>query len=135
MILVDAGPLIALQDSDDVDFARCRDAVSFISPPYLTTWVALGEAMHILGGRSGWRGQEKLWEFLLDGALQIGDLELAKLPLVQKLMEKYSDLPMDLGDATLVCLAETLQIQRILTLDEDFRIYRLHGKKPFEVIP
>lgn len=135
MILMDAGPLIALQDPGDVDFSRCREAVLSIPPPYVTTWVAFGEAMHIVGGRTGWRGQKTLWEFLLGGALQIADLELSKLSRVYKLMEQYSDLPMDLADATLVCIAETLQIRRILTLDEDFRIYRLAGKKMFDVIP
>ena len=42
---------------------------------------------------------------------------------------------MDLADATLVAAAEKLRLNRILTLDSDFRIYRLAGKRYFEVIP
>jgi hypothetical protein len=41
------------------------------------------------------------------------------------LMKRYSDLPMDLADASLVLLAESLGHGRILTTDErDFRTYR-----------
>jgi hypothetical protein len=43
-------------------------------------------------------------------------------------MEKYSDTPMDFADATLVGLAQELEIDRVLTLDErGFRAYR-HGR-------
>jgi hypothetical protein len=50
-------------------------------------------------------------------------------------MRQYQDVPMDLADASLVSAAETLNISRIFSLDSDFYIYRLQGKKAFEVIP
>ena len=50
-------------------------------------------------------------------------------------MTKYLDVPMDLADATLVAAAEKLKLKRILTLDSDFRIYRLGGRRSFEVMP
>jgi hypothetical protein len=51
------------------------------------------------------------------------------------LMEKYRDLPMDLADASLVALAEERTLDRIFTLDRDFRIYRLPRGKPFVLVP
>ena len=51
------------------------------------------------------------------------------------LMEKYHDAPMDLADATLVALAETLDQLRVFTLDRDFEIYRWKGKRTFELLP
>jgi predicted nucleic acid-binding protein len=51
------------------------------------------------------------------------------------LMEKYSDTPMDLADASLVAAAETLDERHIFTLDNDFRIYQLNGTISFEIIP
>jgi predicted nucleic acid-binding protein len=50
-------------------------------------------------------------------------------------MERYADRPMDLADATLVTLAEERKIARIFTLDTDFHIYRMKGRKRFEVVP
>jgi predicted nucleic acid-binding protein len=51
-------------------------------------------------------------------------------------MRKYADLPMDYAHATLVCLAMDTGIQNIVTFDtKDFTIYRLHGKKEFNIMP
>ena len=48
-------------------------------------------------------------------------------------MRKYSELPMDLADASLVILAEHLGHGRILTTDKrDFNAYRWKERKPFE---
>ncbi len=43
---------------------------------------------------------------------------------MRTLMQQYSDTPMDLADASLVAAAETLQINRIFTIDSDFHVYR-----------
>jgi hypothetical protein len=50
-------------------------------------------------------------------------------------METYADRPMDLADATLVALAEERGIARIFSLDGDFHIYRIKGRRRFEVVP
>jgi predicted nucleic acid-binding protein len=50
-------------------------------------------------------------------------------------MTRYADLPMDLADATLVALAEERADRRVFTLDSDFQVYRLHGRKRFEIVP
>jgi len=42
---------------------------------------------------------------------------------------------MDLADASLVAVAETLNVTRIFTLDHDFQIYRWKGRRKFEIIP
>jgi predicted nucleic acid-binding protein len=52
---------------------------------------------------------------------------------VPVLMKRYADLPMDLADASLVLLAESLGHGRILTTDErDFRNYRWKSRRPFQ---
>ena len=48
------------------------------------------------------------------------------------MLEKFSDLPADFADASLVAMAERLKIRRIATIDKDFLIYRIDGKHPFE---
>jgi predicted nucleic acid-binding protein len=54
---------------------------------------------------------------------------------MRSLMEKHRDTPMDLADASLVAAAESLKLRRIFTLDSDFRVYRINGTTPFEVLP
>jgi len=46
-----------------------------------------------------------------------------------------AELPMDLADASLVLLAESLGHGRILTTDQrDFRTYRWKSRRPFEAL-
>lgn len=54
------------------------------------------------------------------------------LPRLRVLMKKYTDLPMDLADASLVLLAEQSGDGRILSTDQrDFHAYRFKQRKPF----
>jgi predicted nucleic acid-binding protein len=135
LILVDAGPLIAIIDRGEPDHRICMEALSSLIGPMLTTWPALTEAMYLLGRAGGWPAQEALWKLLDRDDLQLIDLDESLLRRTRALMKKYLDVPMDLADATLVAAAEKLKLKRILTLDGDFRIYRLRGHRSFEVMP
>jgi predicted nucleic acid-binding protein len=133
--LVDAGPLVAILDRDDADHEACVSVLRRLEPPLLTTWPALAEAMYLLGDRVGWAGQELLWRLLVRGDLVLHELDDAAILRSQAQMKKYRDLPMDLADATLVVAAEQCGITRIFTLDSDFLVYRLKGRKSFELVP
>ncbi|MEM8568880.1 MAG: hypothetical protein AAGF85_20645 [Bacteroidota bacterium] len=52
------------------------------------------------------------------------DLSDQHLFRMTALTEKFSDVPMDLADASLVAIAETLKILEIATIDSDFYVYR-----------
>ncbi len=134
-MLTDAGPLIALIDADEPDHERCRAALETIRLPLLTTWPAFTEAMYLLARTGGTRGQDALWRLTLRGDLQIVSPSAPTIQRTAALMEKYADRPMDLADASLVALAEERDLTRIFTLDADFHIYRIKGRRRFEVIP
>jgi predicted nucleic acid-binding protein len=52
------------------------------------------------------------------------------------LMKRYHDLPMDLADATLVALADTLNVSKVFTLNhKDFSVYRVQQKNRFTLSP
>ena len=135
MILVDAGPLVALIDRGEPDHERCVETLSRLTAPMVTTWPAFTEAMYLLGSAGGWKAQEALWKLLDRGDLELVPLDDALRDRTQALMAKYRDIPMDLADATLVAAAEALGLTRVFTLDRDFQVYRLRGKRKFEVIP
>jgi hypothetical protein len=103
--------------------------------PLLTTWAVFTEAMYLLGAAGGWVAQEALWRLSERGDLHLAELDASMRKAARALMEKYSDVPMDLADATLVALGQSLEIKRVFTLDSDFHIYRFKGKQAFEVIP
>lgn len=135
MTLTDAGPLIALIDAGEPDHERCVGALSEIELPLVTTWPAFTEAMYLLGRAAGWPAQEALWRMALRGDMEVAALAADAAKRAARLMERYSDLPMDLADATLVALAEERGLKRVFTLDSDFTVYRLHGRGRFEIVP
>jgi len=67
--------------------------------------------------------------------LEIVDLSRAAATRAARLMDEYADRPMDLADATPVALAEDQGHHRVFTPDPDFHVYRLHGRRRFEVVP
>ena len=91
--------------------------------------------MHILGRLGGWHPQSLLWGFMEKRGLALHISSAEEIERMRELMEKYKDRPMDLADASLVAAAERRQIRRIFTFDSDFRIYRAHSQKPFDVVP
>lgn len=135
MILVDAGPLVALIDRGEPDHERCVETLSSLAAPMVTTWPAFTEAMSLLGSAGGWKPQDALWRLLERGDLQLVALDDALQDRTRTLMAKYRDRPMDLADASLVAAAEALELRRVFTLDSDFRIYRWKGKRRFEILP
>lgn len=134
MILVDAGPLIALLHRDDRNHDLCVRALRSLREPLGTAWPVVTEAMYLLG--FSWRAQDALWEMIDSGALGLLALDSGDVPRMRELMRKYRDLPMDVADAALVRIAEREGIRRIFTIDRrDFGVYRPARIGRFSVIP
>jgi len=136
MILTDAGPLVAILDRGETHHQACIDCLAQLTGPLLTTWPAFAEAMYLLGEAGGWKGQAALWSLEDRGDLEIAEQSPEDRQRMRAFMEKYSDRPMDLADASLVVLAESRGLRDIFTLDHaDFRTYRLHRRQTFRLWP
>lgn len=134
MILVDAGPLIALIHADDHHHEQCVAVFRDVTEPLGTVWPVLTEAMYLLN--FSWKAQEALWEMLERGVVALLPVETQELSRMRELMKKYKDLPMDLADAALVAVAERERIRRIFTLDRrDFEVYRPAKLGRFILLP
>jgi predicted nucleic acid-binding protein len=134
MILVDAGPLVALVDASDQHHRRCRDAAVSIREPLCTIWPVLTEALYLLMDLP--RGQQAVLEMVERGSLALATLDRDDLPRIRELLTKYANRPIDLADAALVRVAEREGIATVFTIDRrDFEVYRIHGRKRFRLIP
>ena len=134
MILVDAGPLVALIHEDDNEHRACKEAFASFREPLGTVWPVLTEAMYLLS--FSWEAQTALLEMIETGAVEILPLGIDDVPRMKELMRKYRDLPMDLADAALVRVAERERLRRIFTLDRrDFQIYRPSRIGRFVILP
>jgi uncharacterized protein len=136
MILVDTGPLVALFDPKDWQHDRCVKALRRIQEPVSTTVPVLTEAFHMLRPESP--GSDRLREFIERGGLAVWLFDRPSLTRAFELMERYSDHPMDLADASLVVAAESLGIRKVFTIDrQDFETYRVrrgHRSYPIEIV-
>lgn len=134
MVLVDAGPLIALIHKDDAHHARCVSIFRSFTEPLGTVWPAFTEAMYLLN--FSWKAQEALWEMVERGVVDLLTPEARDFSRMRDLMKKYRDLPMDLADAALVAMGEREKIRRIFTLDRrDFEVYRPAKLGRFIILP
>lgn len=133
-LLLDTGAFVAMVDRSEKRHADCVAALEQWTGPIVTTEAVLTETLYLVGPE--WQDQQVCLEFFLRGAFLLIPSSRASLRRVRSLMEKYRDIPMDFADATLVALGEELQTEWIFTLDRrGFSTYRLHGKKPFRLIP
>lgn len=136
MILADTGPLVALFDPADKDHPRCAAILERIEEPLCTTVPVLTEAFHLLSPAS--IGAQRLMDFVAAQGIAVWFLDDRALLRAFALMTQYADHPMDLADASLVALAETLKLRKVFTIDRsDFSTYRIkHGHRHlhFEIV-
>ena len=134
MILVDAGPMVALIHADDHHHERCKEVLRSLREPMATAWPPVTEAMYLLGFSP--EAQQALAELIERSGILVLPLDRDDLPRIRELIAKYGDLPMDFADAALVRVAERERIRRIFTLDRrDFSVYRPSGFGSFDIVP
>jgi uncharacterized protein len=134
LILVDAGPLVALVDSDDQHHEECVGALRKVREPLATVWPPLMEALYLLNDHPIM--QNAVWEMVSRGIVGLLRLDRTDIPRMRELMQKYADLPMDVADASLICVAERETIRTIFTVDRrDFSVYRLNGRARPSLLP
>jgi predicted nucleic acid-binding protein len=127
LILVDAGPLVALVNADDQYHSRCVAALETFREPMATVWPPLSEAVYFLADLP--KAQEALSELLERGALQLLALDAGDAPRIRELMRKQANRPMDLADAALLRVAECEGIRKIFTVDRP-RFFRISAARP-----
>lgn len=128
MIVLDAGPLIALFDGSDRYHATAVDFVRNTRQPLVTNAPVLAEACWMLDFSVNAQLDCLRWARL---ALRIDDGVSGDLPRIAAIVEKYRDLPADFVDASLVALCERLDCYDVASVDADFTIYRSASRRAF----
>ncbi len=130
--LVDSGPFIALFDRNDIYHTASVEFIKANRSKLVTTIASVTEALHLLDFNRD--AQIDFLNWLNAGAVTIEPITADDLFRIKELIIKYSDLPMDFADACLVFLGDKLNIDSVATIDRDFDVYRLKGKKPFTTL-
>jgi predicted nucleic acid-binding protein len=127
-VLADAGFLVAVLSRRDQHHDWAVAQAHRLPPPWKTCEAALSEAFHLLGPR----GRPALSALLQREAVTVSFDLADHVDAIVAFMEKYSDVPASLADACLVRMTELADDPLLLTTDDDFAVYRRHGR---QVVP
>ncbi len=133
-VLLDAGPIVATLDRADQWHEQCVTSWETVLSRCVTTEAVVTEACYLVQ-RGGAAGALPL-EFLLAAQIPIVGLETGLHRHAARLMNRYSNVPMDYADATLVAVAEALALGTVMTTDRrGFSTYRRSQGRGFELLP
>ena len=128
--IMDTGPIVAFLNRRDHWHTWIKKQMVDIEVPVLTCEPVISETMFLL--RNIQSGKEIVLELLERDLLKISFRLEEEIKAVKKLIKKYQNLQMSLADACLVRMCEKYSECKLITLDTDFKIYRMHGR---QVIP
>lgn len=131
--ILDTGPWVALIDKSESKHDLCVQWLKNYSGNLYSTEAVLTEVLYLLNFSI--KAQTAAIDFILQSVVELIPSSIESLRKAKNLIKKYSDLPMDYADATIVCLAMDTGIYDIITFDQkDFNIYRAKNR-PFIISP
>jgi predicted nucleic acid-binding protein len=96
----------------------------------------LAESCYLITREGGNRATARFLRVIPDSRYSIVSLEVEDFLRAADILDQYADSRVDFVDATIVAVAERLNITRILTLDQrDFHIIRPTHAPHFELLP
>lgn len=128
-VIIDSGPLIALFNKNDKYHNHAINFIKKFKGQFFTNLSVITEVFYLLDYSI--EDQLNFIKWIKDGALTIINLIHADYDRIIELIEKFSDLPIDFADASLISISERLRIYEVATIDSDFYIYRTKNKKYF----
>lgn len=126
-VVIDSGPLIALFDKDDRYHEKALKFIKKFSGELISNCAVITEVSHLLDFSVA--VQIDFLQWIFDGGITVADIATNDLLRIIELTEKYSDLPMDFADASLIVLCERMKIREVASIDKDFGINRTREKK------
>lgn len=121
--IVDTGALVALINRKDTHHLWAREVWKQLCPPLLVCEPVITEACFLLQNLQN--GESSILRLLETNVIQNA---------IDRLMQRYQSVPMSLADACLVRMLELYPNSSILTLDQDFYIYRKQGNQSIDVM-
>lgn len=90
----------------------------------------------MLSTRRGPQLEAAFLEDISEGVLELAELTTSDIRRMAELVRKYASLPLGVADASVVALAERMNISTIATIDRrDFSIVRPRHIGAFTIVP
>jgi uncharacterized protein len=135
VLLVDTNVLLASADTSAVEHFRCAQLLDERMDLALVTPVAV-ECAWMIESRLGPHAESAFIGSLADGDLQLIELTSADWARSAQLIERYADLGLGLVDASVIAVAERLNLTTIATLNHrDFAVVKPIHCDAFNLVP
>ncbi len=132
-VLLDTGVIVALLDRSERHHADCVQALEEVRVLLVTCEPVIAEASYLMRNLPG--APEAILQNVSDGAFQI-PIQLSRCAAaIQHILRKYRDQHIELAGACLIHLASEFGTGDILTLDNDFKVYRWGANRLFSPVP
>ncbi|MEA2512195.1 MAG: uncharacterized protein QOJ59_1682 [Thermomicrobiales bacterium] len=132
--VVDAGPLYATADADEADHGRVLEVLSRPGYNFIIPTLAIGEVVHFIAARLGPLAEAAFIDGLADFRFEAPHEK--DWGRIAELIRQYRDFPLGTVDASVVALAERLNTDLIITLDQrHFRAIRPRHVEAFRLLP
>lgn len=123
--LIDSGPLLALFNRSDKWHAPTLAWLQAHPQVRLhSTWPVLTEVCALLARRIHNAAALDFLQWVQRGAVQLDAPAEWSLTSVLVICQRFADLPLDLADASVAEAAERLGIRHVVSIDQDFDVYR-----------
>jgi predicted nucleic acid-binding protein len=135
LLLVDTSVLLAAADTADPDHHSCSEAIQHAGP-LVTTALVVAETAYLIGRQLGAAAEAGFFRAVADGELQIETVTPTDARRIADLIETYADLDLGGTDASLIAIAERLQLTTVATLDRrHFSVVRPAHAAAFDLVP
>ena len=124
--IADTGFLVAFRNRTDEHHSWALDIAQSVTDPLLTCESVLSEAAFQIGS------SEAVLSLVEDGLVQLAFDLNTNLRQIEDLATRYADRHPDLADLCLIRMSELYPHHLIITVDQDFRVYRRNKR---EAIP
>ena len=135
-ILVDTGPLVAYADRTDRHHLEVTPFFESLEDLLIVPATVIPEACYFFETYLGVRAEATFVGSLASGELAVEPVTANDLARCVELLIEYADNPIGFVDASIVAMAERLNVRTILTLDRrHFTSIRPRHVPAFELLP
>lgn len=139
MIICDTGPLVAVALSNDAHHLPCINLFNELHAAgrkLLVPATVTAEVGYLLNREAGSRVESLFLRSIAAGDFAAVDLTAEDYARMSELVAKYGDLPLGTTDASVIAVAERLELTEVATLDwRHFHVVRPNHVSALTLLP
>lgn len=134
--IADTSFIVASLNTNDEGFAACSKLYQNYDDVIILPQTSMAEITYMLRREIGLSGEIGFLRQLPKSKYRVIVTEPEDFLRTAELLNQYANLSLDFVDATIIAIAERMNIQRVLTLDHrDFSIVRPRHRTHFDLLP